>query len=1017
MTYASLSAICQDQYFQQQVNTYIEVKLDDKQHFLSAYERIEYINNSPDKLDRIYLHIWPNAYKDNSSALAQQLDENGELDFHFADSRDRGYIDSLNFKINGEPVAYQYFYEPDVIYFSLKEPLNPGEKLIIETPFRVKIPKGIYSRLGHIGESYQITQWFPKPAVYDKDGWHPIPYLSQGEFYSEYGTYDVKITLPKNYVVGATGDLVDGENELEFLNSKVAETEEIIKNNSVPRNKLGHPIVKEVVSDTAFKTLHYHQENIHDFAWFADKRYHVLKGEVELPHSKRKVVTWAMFTNNEFDLWKKSIEYLNDATYYYSLWTGDYPYNHVTAVDGSISAGGGMEYPNVTVIGESYTDMSLEQVIVHEVGHNWFYGILGSNERVNAWMDEGLNTFMENRYTETKYSDSKMEFGLPGGIMKKIGLDDFGPRGMYDLGYLFNARRNYDQPIQTNSDEFTPTNYGAIVYGKTGIGFDYLLAYLGDTLFDECMHTYFDQWKFKHPQPQDIRTVFESVSGKNLSWLFDDYIKTTEKIDYKISGIKIVGDSAFIRIKNKEEIKSPLAITGISQGVPKKTIWIEGFSGKRTIAVPYSDENMFLLDITRDMPTIYRKDDEIRTSGMFKTVDPIRFKFLGSFEKSNENHVYYSPIMGWNAQDKFMLGMSFYNSSVPERKLEWMVSPMYAFGSNRLTGMADLRWNENLNHSIFRKIGVNYNFKSFSQEFGSVQEYYDVILHTTQFLPVYRNAAWYRHELGVNFELNTPLRSPKHNIVIRGINLYEPIDIITNDISYNIVASYILKNRQILKPASLKFSVVNVNSHLYGSFTGVSFEAKIRKNYNLNLKGFEIRLFAAQTLSRNEKAVTSKYNWSMSGQMGSNDYLRDYTLLGRSQSFPNMTNQQTTNTQGDFKVSTPYAIGSNDSWLVAANAKFELPIKLPIGIFFDGGLNPSLVSINGEIQKQIKFQYDGGVYLPIFKDRFEIYIPLFYCEDIKNQIDYQQVSFLQRIRFTLTFDELNPFKIVREIKP
>ena len=108
-------------------------------------------------------------------------------------------------------------------------------------------------------------------------------------------------------------------------------------------------------SSKKLKTLHFHQENVHDFAWFADKRYHVLRGEVELPESKKKVTTWAMFTNNEFDLWEKSIEYLNDATYYYSLWVGEYPYNHVTAVDGSISAGGGMEYPNITVIGESYS--------------------------------------------------------------------------------------------------------------------------------------------------------------------------------------------------------------------------------------------------------------------------------------------------------------------------------------------------------------------------------------------------------------------------------------------------------------------------------------------------------------------------------------------------------------------------------------------------------------------------------------------------------------------------------------
>ena len=128
-----------------------------------------------------------------------------------------------------------------------------------------------------------------------------------------------------------------------------------------------------------------------------------LKDSVKLPHSGRYVTTWAMFTANEQDLWRKSPDYLNKSTYYYSLWNGDYPYNHVTAVDGTISAGGGMEYPNVTVIGESGSDFALNTVIAHEVGHNWFYGILGSNERENAWMDEGLNSFNETRYLMEYY--------------------------------------------------------------------------------------------------------------------------------------------------------------------------------------------------------------------------------------------------------------------------------------------------------------------------------------------------------------------------------------------------------------------------------------------------------------------------------------------------------------------------------------------------------------------------------------------------------------------------------------
>ena len=521
----------QKNYFQQEVNTSIEVSLNDKKHELNASEKIEYINNSPDKLDSIIFHLWPNAYKNINTALAKHDLENGELNFRFSDIKDKGFIDSLNFNSNNKKLNWSYYNKHiDIAVVYLNETIFPGDTIVITTPFRVKIPLGIYSRLGHIGQSYQITQWFPKPAVYDKKGWHPIPYLSQGEFYSEFGSYDVEITLPDNYVVGATGDLVNNDNELAFLNNKVKETELIIESNKATTYDLSFP-----ESSNTFKTLHYHQENVHDFAWFADKRYHVLKGEIELPFSKRKVNTWAMFTNNEFDLWENAITHINDATYNYSLWVGEYPYNHVTAVDGSISAGGGMEYPNITVIGESGNNYFHDQVITHEVGHNWFYGILGNNERENAWMDEGINSFVEYRHMEKKYPSKKSSKNS--NLLKTLQLNG---KSLMQLGYKYNASRNNDQPIQMGANLYTSMNYGLIVYGKTGIGFNYLKEYLGKTVFDTCMHNYYNKWKFKHPEPKDIKEVFETSSSKNLDWFFDTYIKTTTKIDYKIQHVKIL---------------------------------------------------------------------------------------------------------------------------------------------------------------------------------------------------------------------------------------------------------------------------------------------------------------------------------------------------------------------------------------------------------------------------------------------------------------------------------------------
>ena len=206
-------------YFQQHVAYDISVELDDQEHTLAANEKIIYTNNSPDTLNFIWFHLWPNAYKNDSSALAKQFLRLGSTRFKYTKEKDRGYIDSLDFSVDGIDVDWEFHPEwIDVAKVTLPKPLLPNGIVTIETPFFVKLPK-VISRLGHTGKHYEVTQWYPKPAVYDKNGWHPMPYLNMGEFYSEFGSFDVKITLPKNYRIMATGDFVNGESELAWLDS------------------------------------------------------------------------------------------------------------------------------------------------------------------------------------------------------------------------------------------------------------------------------------------------------------------------------------------------------------------------------------------------------------------------------------------------------------------------------------------------------------------------------------------------------------------------------------------------------------------------------------------------------------------------------------------------------------------------------------------------------------------------------------------------------------------------------
>ena len=290
----SFSVFAQDEYFQQEVNYTIEVTLNDSSHMLTGSIEMEYINHSPDELQEIYMHLWANAYKNRTTAFAKQKVTHGSSKFYFAKDKDLGRFKGLDFKINGTTTEWNYKKgSPDIAIIKLDTPLKSGESLKISTPLNLQIPAS-FSRLGHVGQSYQMTQWYPKPAVYDKDGWHPMSYVDMGEFYSEFGAFDVKITLPENYVVGSTGE-VQNESEQLFLQERVEVTKRMLAELEDDALKAAAKRDSFPPSSANYKTLHYLAKDVHDFAWFADKRFYVQKSDVTLSSGK-KIDTWAMFT-------------------------------------------------------------------------------------------------------------------------------------------------------------------------------------------------------------------------------------------------------------------------------------------------------------------------------------------------------------------------------------------------------------------------------------------------------------------------------------------------------------------------------------------------------------------------------------------------------------------------------------------------------------------------------------------------------------------------------------------------
>jgi hypothetical protein len=990
----------QNNYWQQTVNYKISVALNDTKHELNALETLEYINNSPDILKEIYFHLWPNAYKDNGTALVKQMVEDGSTDLYFAPPEQRGFIDELDFKINDKQVKWVYdSLNIDICKLILNEPLHSGEKITITTPFHVKIPSARFSRLGHIGQAYYITQWYPKPAVYDQFGWHPIPFLNQGEFYSEFGSFDVSITVPKNYVVGATGDLQD-EDETKWLNSKVEET---LLLNDFP-DDLSFP-----KSDTATKTITYTQSRVHDFAWIADKRFHVLKSEVELPHTKTRVTTWALFTNAQSKMWTHATSYIDSALYYYSLWNGDYPYKNCTAVDGTIAAGGGMEYPNITIIGTASSDFDLEDVIVHEVGHNWFYGILGSNERDHAWMDEGINSFKELRYVYTKIPASealgKNDLSGISSLGKLFGTEELNFKKAFMFEYLLKGRLHNDQPVDISSSEYTLFNYGIIVYRKTALIFDYLKSYLGDSLFDACMQEYYNKWRFKHPYPQDIRKIFESGTGKNLSWFFEDLLETTKKIDYKISGIHpLAGENTLIptdknyrmTIVNRGDIVAPFSYSVMKNGEIIDTKWLEGFSGRQQIQVACAGCDKIIIDNRQDIPEINQKNNSIKTKGLFRKMEPLELSWLGKVENPEKTQLFFTPVIGWNNYNKTMAGMAVYNKFLPNKNFEYILMPMYSFGTNNLAGSA------NINYSIYPRKGFLQRIKLSSTASHYAYNYEKVNADDPDAVK------WHFTSLPVDFNFALRKKYERSTVEklfsIRNIHTWQDqsyydgatVMKINKYLFYNRV-SFELNNKRTFDPYSLNITLENGTKYMKSNF-----EFNYRFSYKNVSKGVDIRFFAGAFLYNNGDDPT--FNYRMNAKRGYEDYTYDNIYLGRSET-EDILSKQMYIRDGGFKIYT--AVGQSDKWIAAMNIQFDLPAKLPMRFFFDVGTNNYY--INGDIPNYKTVAYDAGISVYLIKNVAEVYFPLFRSTDIKESLASDKYK--EQIRFVLNFNLMDPFRL------
>ncbi len=964
-------------YFQQEVNYTLSVSLDDVSHALRGFESIRYINNSPDSLSFLWFHLWPNAYKDNSTALARQLLEAGNTRFQYTSEEERGFIDSLDFMVNGKSITWlPDDLHKDICKLFLNDILHPGDTILITTPFYVKIP-GSFSRFGHKGQAYQVSQWYPKPAVYDRHGWNQMCYLDQGEFYSEFGSFDVTITLPKNYVVGATGNLLTTE-ELRWLEEKSKDTTTV-------RN---FP-----ASDRELKTIRYSESNIHDFAWFADKRYRVLKGEVLLSGG-RMVTTWAMFTEMQKEAWKNAIQYINDAVMYYSAWYEDYPYNNCSAVYGALEAGGAMEYPTITVVGNVNTPVMLENYIMHEVGHNWFYGVLGFNERKFPYLDEGINTFSEFRYMKTKYPQLKLYkmFIENESLVRKLNVDDLPFSDYYYYLYLLSARSNRDQPLNLSSDQYTLNNYGMIVYDKSALVWNYLLQYLGEEKFNSIMQQFYRKWKFRHPEPEDLRMGFEENCIEDLSWFFEDLLATTGKTDYAVKRIR----NNQVLVRNSGDISSPVSLASLKEGRVVQEKWYPGFKGKQWLELSLQDADQVRLFDSIPLTELDRKNNILRTHGLFKRVEPLNVHPVQIIEKPGKTSVGVLPSLGWNNYDKTMLGVLLYSTLLPQQTLEFQLAPMFGLGSHHLTGLGKVSLNLYPGSSVFEAFQLSVDARGFSYGFENGESYGRA-----------------RGELLITFR-NADIRSPAKKTFKLGLVTASEVVL---DINKHFLENFFLtldanySNYNILNPYG-----VNLNLEFNNNYARSSIEMNYVHAFKYAKKAIQVRFYASGLLYK-EIDFQNLYGIKLSGASGIHDYKFEYLYLGRFEDIadPNrqaLLSQQFVMNEGGFASNVPFAF--SDNWLATLGITLRIP-KVPLYLYATAGTYSGAgdqlwdLSAEESVESE-RVAYETGV-MASLGSFIKIYFPMITSHDISEVNKSLTDNYWQTIRYIIDFNAINPFKL------
>jgi hypothetical protein len=536
--------------WQQKVNYKMTIDMDAAKNQFKGKQRLEYSNNSDKSLDKVFYHLYFNAFQPNSSmdVRSRELGKiiiNNKPDW---DSRvkDRiskltddeiGYQKIISLKMNGVPQPFKY--HETILEVNLTKAILPKTKVVFEMEFEAQVPLQV-RRSGRdnptTGVRLSMSQWYPKMCEYDYEGWHATPYIAR-EFYGVWGDFDVTINIDPSYKLGGTGLLVNA-NEIGWGYDK--------------------PGTELKVISAAKRSWHFIGNNVHDFVWAADPEYkHLVR---QMPNGGPTLHVIYNYKENDAandTAWKTVADAAVVALPFIEEHFGKYPYPQYSFIQGG---DGGMEYPMATLI----VGPGLGTVF-HEWMHTWYQMMLGTNESMYAWMDEGFTEYASDlvtKYYRDKVSRVKNAANVKAiqvydsldAVLPKLNADNYN-------SYYFIARSNIEEPLTTHADHFNSnTAYSIAAYSKGCVFVSQLGYIIGAQARDKVLLEYYKRWRFKHPNSNDFVQVAQDVSGLQLDWYKEYWCNTTKKIDYGIDSLWEENGVSKIRIKRFGQMPMPIDV-------------------------------------------------------------------------------------------------------------------------------------------------------------------------------------------------------------------------------------------------------------------------------------------------------------------------------------------------------------------------------------------------------------------------------------------------------------------------